>query len=89
MRNGLMLRCLSDSISTVPPNARKAMGRALQQVKMPCREDVIGLAERLTPIEMAMVNLDAKLDLALEHRSAAPTPRKAPLLGRVLRGGYG
>jgi len=46
----------------------KAMGRAQQRVKMPCWEDVIGLAERLTQIEMAMGNLDPKLDL--QHISA-------------------
>ena len=40
----------------------KAMLQALQQLSMPTRQDFIGLAERLTNIEMRLDDLDAKLD---------------------------
>jgi len=40
----------------------KTMTQALQQLSMPSREDFIGLAERLTNIEMRLDDMDAKLD---------------------------
>jgi polyhydroxyalkanoic acid synthase PhaR subunit len=40
----------------------RTMGQALQQVNMPSRADVSGLAERLTNVEMRLDDLDAKLD---------------------------
>ena len=52
-----------------------AMGQALQQYNMPSRADFISLAERLTQIETAIDDLDAKLDLPLQPRpieAAAP-----------------
>ena len=52
-----------------------AMGQALQQYNMPSRADFISLAERLTQIETAMDDLDAKLDLALQPRPAGAASR--------------
>ena len=40
----------------------KAMLQALQQLSMPSRVDFIGLAERLTNVEMRLDDMDAKLD---------------------------
>lgn len=40
----------------------KAMLQALQQLSMPSRADVVGLAERLTNLEMRLDDMDAKLD---------------------------
>jgi hypothetical protein len=38
------------------------MAQSLRQLNMPTREDFVGLAERLTHIEMRLDDLDAKLD---------------------------
>ena len=43
------------------------MAAALQQMNFPTRADVLGLAERLTNIEMRLDDLDAKLDAALQR----------------------
>src|SRR5450755_1141541 len=43
-----------------------AMGQALQQYNLPSRADFISLAERLTQIETAIDDLDAKFDLPLD-----------------------
>ena len=40
----------------------KAMLQALTQLSMPSRADFIGLAERLTNVEMRLDDMDAKLD---------------------------
>jgi polyhydroxyalkanoic acid synthase PhaR subunit len=55
----------------------KAMGQALQQCNMPTRADFISLAERLTQIETALDDLDAKLDLALQTRPMEAAAHKA------------
>jgi hypothetical protein len=43
-----------------------AMSQSLASLKMPSREDVFRLAERLTNIEMRLDDLDAKLDDVLK-----------------------
>jgi hypothetical protein len=43
-----------------------SMAAALQQMNVPTRADVLGLAERLTNIEMRLDDLDAKLDALLQ-----------------------
>src|SRR5262245_4020592 len=48
------------------------MTQVLAQLNMPTRTDVIGLAERLTNIEMRLDDLEAKLDTA-----QPPTKTKA------------
>ncbi len=47
-----------------------ALGQALASLNMPTRADVIGLAERLTNIEIRLDDLDAKLDEALRAPKA-------------------
>jgi hypothetical protein len=39
----------------------------LQQMNLPTRKEIVGLADRLTRMEMAMDDLDAKLDKVLDH----------------------
>jgi hypothetical protein len=60
----------------------KAMLQALQQLSMPSRVDFIGLAERLTNVEMRLDDMDAKLDriegLFSKPATAARRPAAAP-----------
>ena len=62
----------------------KAMQQALQQLSMPSRADLVGLAERLTNVEMRLDDMDAKLDridrvlskpTTATRRPTAPGPR--------------
>jgi hypothetical protein len=76
----------------------KAMLQALQQLSMPSRADFIGLAERLTNLELRLDDMDAKLDriegqfskpaTATRRRAAAPTTTPANQ-NRVRRGPRG
>jgi len=50
----------------------KAMLQALQQLSMPSRADFIGLAERLTNVEMRLDDMDAKLDRIMEGKISKP-----------------
>jgi polyhydroxyalkanoate synthesis regulator phasin len=43
----------------------EAMEQTLQQMSLPSRKEIVGLAERLTGIEMRLDDLEAKLDQAL------------------------
>lgn len=77
-----------DTYLTVSQPFQKAveqtMTRVLTQLNMPTRTDVIGLAERLTNIELRLDDLDAKLDevrRALARQQAAPA-RQATTPGR-------
>lgn len=49
----------------------KATAQALQQMNLPSREEVAGIAQRLTNIEMRLDDLDAKLDSILDRATAA------------------
>jgi hypothetical protein len=44
---------------------------SLRQLNMPTRSEVLALGERLTRLEMALDDLDAKLDDMRDHFSAA------------------
>lgn len=50
----------------------KSMLKALEQLAMPTRADIVSIAERMTNIEMRLDDLDAKLD-----RICAPAVRSA------------
>lgn len=50
----------------------KAMLKALEQLSMPSRADLTGLAQRLTNIEMRLDDMDAKLDLITRSLTGAP-----------------
>ena len=58
---------------------RKQMGTVfeqyLQQMSLPTKSQIVSLAERLTNVEMAIQDLDEKLDELLD-RVKKPTPRK-------------
>ncbi len=42
------------------------MAQSLRQMNLPTRDEVLNLAERLTRVEMALDDLDAKLDQILD-----------------------
>src|SRR6516162_9447535 len=50
----------------------KAMLKALEQLAMPSRADVVSLAERMTNIEMRLDDFDAKLDGIQKMAAQAP-----------------
>jgi hypothetical protein len=52
----------------------KAMILALEQFSLPSRQQVVGLAERFTNLEMRLDDLDAKLDRVIELASAGRAP---------------
>jgi len=58
------------------------MLQALQQLSMPSRADFVGLADRLTNIEMRLDDMDAKLDrienLLTKPVATAPGARAKP-----------
>ncbi len=57
----------------------KAMLKALEQLAMPSRADVVSIAERMTNIEMRLDDLDAKLDVIRNLiASSAPASRAEP-----------
>jgi hypothetical protein len=58
-----------------------AMSRALGNLNMPSRAEIISLAERLTNIETRLDDMEAKLDeslraLAATHRKTSPASRR-------------
>ena len=55
-----------------------AMAQALANCNMPSRADVIGLAERLTNIEMRLDDLEAKLDSGKRPARKATGSRNPP-----------
>jgi acetolactate synthase small subunit len=57
----------------------KAMLKALEQLAMPSRADVVSIAERMTNIEMRLDDLDAKLDVIRKLITASgPAARSGP-----------
>ena len=59
---GTMLDTYLSASSPFRDAVEKAMVRALEQLSMPSRADFVGLAERVTNIEMRLDDMDAKLD---------------------------
>ena len=55
-----------EALGLVRRQVGQVMEQYLQQMSLPTRKEVIGLAERLTKIEMAVDDLDAKLDQVLD-----------------------
>jgi hypothetical protein len=60
---GAILDTYLSASSPFRETVEKAMLHALQQLSMPSRADFVGLAERMTNIEMRLDDMDAKLDL--------------------------
>jgi hypothetical protein len=64
----------------------KTMLQVLQQLSLPSRQDVIGLAERFTNLEMRLDDMDASLD-AIEpnlHKSLLPLLKQLVMLTETL-----
>jgi polyhydroxyalkanoate synthesis regulator phasin len=55
-----------DAVSLLRRQMGELMEQYLQQMSLPTRKEVVGVAERLTRLEMAVDDLDAKLDEVLE-----------------------
>jgi polyhydroxyalkanoic acid synthase PhaR subunit len=79
-----MGKYLDEYLQTYAPMRRQVerfVEAYLQQMNLPTRAEVVGLAERLANIEMRLDDLDAKLDEALDDlkvlRSAASKSRAA------------
>ena len=67
----------------------KSMVQALQHLSLPSRQDVIGLAERFTNLEIRLDDLDGKIDRLLsaipppkQEQSAKPEPSPARPAGK-------
>lgn len=55
-----------EALGLIRRQVSQAMEQYLQQMSLPTRKEVLGLAERLTKIEIALDDLDAKLDQILD-----------------------
>ncbi len=55
-----------EALAMVRKQVSDLMEQYLQQMSLPTRKEVIGLAERMTRIEMLVDDLDAKLDKILD-----------------------
>jgi len=53
----------------------KAMAQTLQQLSLPSKQDLVGLSERFTNVEMRLDDLDAKID-RLVHGMAKAAPAR-------------
>jgi hypothetical protein len=60
--SGTMLDTYLSASAPFRDATEKAMLQTLQQLSMPSRADFIGVAERLTNVEMRLDDMDAKLD---------------------------
>jgi hypothetical protein len=76
--NGAMLDAYLTMSAPFRAAIEKAMLKALEQLSMPSRADLIGLAQRLTNIEMRLDDLDAKLDLIARFVAGAPKVAGTP-----------
>lgn len=56
-----------EALSVMRSQVDEAMQHYLEQINLPSRQEVVGLAERLTRIEMALDDVDAKLDDVLDR----------------------
>jgi len=63
---GRQLEGSLDALALARRQVGQLMEQYLRQMNLPTRSEVIGIAERLTKIEMAMDDLDAKLDEVLD-----------------------
>lgn len=72
---GAILDTYLSASSPFRETVEKAMLHALQQLSMPSRADFVGLAERMTNIEMRLDDMDAKLDF-IKELIAKPEPTK-------------
>jgi hypothetical protein len=55
-----------DAVALMRRQVGEVIEQSLQQMSLPTRKEVAGIAERLTRLEMAVDDLNAKLDEALD-----------------------
>ena len=63
---GQQLESSLDALTLVRRQVSELMEQYLRQLNLPTRKEIISMAERLTKMEMAMDDLDAKLDEVLD-----------------------
>ena len=80
--SGAMLDAYLTGAGPVRDAAEKAMTLVLQQSNMPTRADVIGIAQRLTHVEMRLDDLDAKLDKVLQQLPVQERPARKKAGGK-------
>jgi hypothetical protein len=71
---GAMLDTYLAASSPFKETMEKAMLKALEQLSMPSRADLLSLAERFTNIEMRLDDMDAKFDELSAVLSKVPQP---------------
>lgn len=64
---GEQIEGMLEATKLVRQQMKISMEQTLQQMNLPTRDQIVGLAERLTNIEMRLDDLDAKLDESLDH----------------------
>ena len=67
---GEQLEVMLEATKLVRQQMKVSMEQTLQQMNMPTRDQILGLAERLTNIEMRLDDLEAKADESLDHLQA-------------------
>jgi hypothetical protein len=63
---GQQMESSLDTLALIRRQVNEFMEQYLQQMSLPTRKEVIGLAERLTKIEMDLDDLDNKMEEALD-----------------------
>jgi len=74
--SGAMLDAYLTSSAPFREMLEKTMMRALEQLSMPSRADLVSIAERLTNVEMRLDDMDAKLDRLLEQKAPESRPAR-------------
>ncbi len=65
-----------ETMGLMRKHVSELMDQYLQQMSLPSHQEVLGLAERLTRLEMRLDDMDAKLDEALDCLRALRKPEK-------------
>ena len=74
--NGVILDTCLTASAPFREATEKAMLQALQQLSMPSRADFVGLADRLTNVEMRLDDMDATLG-RIENLLTKPAPAES------------
>jgi hypothetical protein len=78
---GTMLDAWLSSSAPFRKALESSMTQVLAKLNMPNRADVVGLAERLTNIEMRLDDIEAKLDEYLRTTRKSPSAKTKPSSG--------
>lgn len=71
---GAMLDYYLTASSSFREAMEKTMRQTLEQLSLPSRQEVAGLAERFTNVEMRLDDMDAKLDALAKNLAAMREP---------------